>query len=218
MRQLVADLFSEEGYVVHQAGDYNTACEEIRSVDFDVALVDLRLKGKDGMDLVRLLRQRDDVGIIIVSGKVDVVDRIVGLEMGADDYLTKPFDLRELLARVKRTRSRIEQIRTEAPKEIEQLSLGAWTVDPNTFTAIGEDGERVELTSGELRTLRVLLTRRGEVVTRDLLHREVIGKGQRDPNDRRIDVYVSGIRKKLGLAAGRPGHIRTVHRVGYVVD
>ncbi|MCF3932197.1 response regulator transcription factor [Acuticoccus sp. M5D2P5] len=215
LRTLVVMMLRDEGFDVAEAATLKHAEHIIDTSEVALALVDLRLTDGDGLALVRRLSTTPTTGIIIVSGKADSFDRILGLEIGADDYITKPFEHRELVARVKRHMTRMRSIREghQTRAELEPMLLGEWTVDPSRRSVYCR-GSIAPLSEAEFRTVASLLKHKGQVLSRDALYREVIGPGERDPLDRRIDVYVSSIRKKLGLNS----EIRTVHRVGYIID
>jgi DNA-binding response OmpR family regulator len=216
---VIRAILSDEGYVMREAADLGRARDILKAEDISVCLVDLQLRGSSGLDLVRELSGSTSTGTIILSGRSDVIDRVIGLEFGADDYVTKPFHARELTARVKRMATRIAQLRQRSNARVakEPLRLGPWEIDPLRYTVVGENGERVSLSKPEVRTLATLVENRGTVLSRDAIHAAIMGHVERHPADRRIDVYVSNIRKKL--AHGESGEIiRTVHRVGYIVD
>ncbi|MBJ3775916.1 response regulator transcription factor [Acuticoccus mangrovi] len=218
IRNLVGMVLSEEGFDVIKASGIEEAEGLLEVHDILVALVDLRLRDKDGLDLVRKLAMHHDVGIMILSGKGGTLDRVIGIEVGADDYITKPFDNRELLARVKRRAARVRAMRDgmRSRHESEPVAFGDWTIDHERHAVFDKQGAQANLSESEFRTLACLVRNRGSVLSRDELYNYVVGPGIRDPLDRRIDVYVSSLRKKLGLAG--PSAIRTVHRVGYIVD
>ena len=149
------------------------------------------------------------------------VDRTIGIEVGADDYMAKPFDARELLARVKRQASRMARFRdTPEPAETGEIlpnqPLGEWTVDFARRRVTSNDGRQARLSDAEFRALEALLIQRGTIVSRDDIHEAVVGHRDRDPLDRRVDVLISCIRRKLKL--NELSNIRTVHRVGYIID
>ena len=219
VRRTVSLLLEDEGYAVLEAATADEAERIIAQNTIALALVDLRLGDQDGLDLVRTLAVTPGVAIIILSGKGSAIDKVVGIEVGADDYITKPFDNRELLARVKRRIARLRALRelTRDQDENAPITVAPWTIDPAAHSVEKADGTHADLADGEFRTLLFLARNRGTVLSRDAIHRAVVGPGERDPLDRRIDVHVSNLRKKLGLPAGEGG-IRTVHRVGYVID
>lgn len=219
IRQIVSMLLTDEGFTVVEAGSAAEAEQLIEQSGIALALVDLRLGDKDGLDLVRKLAVQPEFGIIILSGKASAVDKVIGIEVGAHDYITKPFDNRELIARVKRHMARLRTLREMARghDDMAPIVLGNWTVDPASHSVQHADGSLADLSDSEFRTLLCLARYRGTVMNRDAIYRFVVGPGQRDPLDRRIDAHVSNLRKKLNLPAGEGG-IRTVHRVGYVID
>lgn len=216
---LIRAILSDEGYVMREAPDVNRARDILKNEDISVCLVDLQLKGSSGLELVKELSGSRSTGTIILSGRADVIDRVIGLEFGADDYVTKPFHARELSARVRRMSNRIAQLRTKTPPRPASapLRLGPWEIDPVRYTVTGETGERVNMSKPEVRTLATLVEHRGTVLSRDAIHAAITGPVERHPADRRIDVYISNIRKKLARPDGVEV-IRTVHRVGYIVD
>jgi DNA-binding response OmpR family regulator len=218
MHELVGMALEDAGIPFLSATTIDAAEEALARHNVILALVDLRLKGTDGMELVRKIAPRGDIGIMIVSGKSDPLDRVIGIEVGADDYVTKPFDTRELVARVKRRMARIREIRGSlaARRMVACITVDRWTVDPERHAVLSPEGVPADLSESEFRTIACLARNKGKVMSRDELYSYVVGPGERDPLDRRIDVYVSSLRKKLDLSG--PDGIRTVHRVGYIID
>lgn len=218
IRTIVSAMLEAEGFTPHEAGTVEEARDALDRHDIAVAIVDLRLRGEDGLEIVRELSIRPEIATLIVSGKADPVDRVIGLEAGADDYVTKPFDQRELTARVRRQISRVEQIRGAADDTAgtDVFQLKDWTIDTRTRRVCDREGSQAHLTEPEFSTLVHLLENRGTALSRDDIHCAVIGDTERRPDDRRIDVWITALRKKLGLPRGIG--IRTVHRVGYVID
>ena len=223
VQELVSQIVQREKFRVALADSVRSAEAILESEDVTLALIDLTLRDGNGLDLVRRLSMDPMVGTIIMSGAADDMDRIIGLEVGADDYVTKPFNNRELAARLRRHAARIQFIRGQSGPTSEPVSngkagasLGGWTIDESRRAVYDETGDRAALSDAEFRTLISLFRNQGVVMSRDGLYREVVGPGARDPLDRRIDVYVSGLRKKLKL--NDPHRIRTVHGVGYILD
>ena len=224
VQNVVVQILSREKFRVATADSVRAAEAILDAQNVTLALVDLTLRDGNGLDLVRRLSLDPMVGTIIMSGAADDMDRIIGLEVGADDYVTKPFNNRELAARLRRHAARIQFIREQSgsgkpangANGHEGPSLGGWTIDESRRAVYSEDGERATLSDAEFRTLICLFRHQGMVMSRDGLYREVVGPGSRDPLDRRIDVYVSGLRKKLNLTD--PHRIRTIHGVGYILD
>lgn len=187
----------------------------------DVVILDLVMPGEGGLSLTRYLRERFDVGILILTGKGDLVDRIVGLEMGADDYLAKPFNLRELLARVRSVLRRSGS--AEAPANA-TLAAGAaagvivfdrYRLDRARRRLTRDDGTEIDLTAAEYDLLLAFVSRPNRPLSRDQLLDAVAGRGWQ-PFDRSIDLHVSHLRKKLEADPKRPAIIKTVRGAGYV--
>lgn len=216
IREIISTLLSDEGFSVVCAGNLAEARELVEHHTFTVVLVDLRLSDGDGLDFVRLLADKPGTAVIVVSGRGSSMDRVVGIELGADDYIVKPFEARELVARVKRHARRVSSTAGPAADVPTHYEVGGWTVDiaGRSVTREGAKGSPY-LSEPEFRTLQCLLERRGQVLSRDAIYAFVVGGGVRDPLDRRVDVHVSSIRRKL---RGSETIIRTVHRVGYVID
>jgi len=188
-----------------------------------LVLLDLGLPGEDGLAIARRLREGGaaaPLGVIIVSGRGDAVDRVVGLEIGADDYITKPFDLRELLARVKAVLRRIESSASASPEAALSPAQPAchhfagFTLDPATRRVLAPDGNEIALTGGEFDLLAVFVQHPGRVLTRDFLLEHTRGR-QAAPFDRAIDVLVGRLRKKLGDDLQQPHLLRSVRSAGY---
>ncbi len=217
IREIIATLLEDEGFAVSCAGHLAEAYTLIERQSFTVALVDLRLSDGDGLDFVRMLADKPSTAVVVVSGRGTSMDRVVGIELGADDYIVKPFEAREFVARVKRHARRVSSavsVVTEAPTTYQ---VAGWTVDiAGRSVTRASDKKSPYLSEPEFRTLQVLLERRGQVLSRDDIYNFVVGAGHRDPLDRRIDVHVSSIRRKL--RSDNEPIIRTVHRVGYVID
>ena len=181
---------------------------------FDIVLLDVMLPGMDGFEVCRRIRARHDVPIVMLTARGEDTDRVVGLEIGADDYVPKPFNPRELLARM---RAVLRRARSAAPAG-DHVEVGDLRVDVPAHKA-SLAGKELQLTSFEFRVLAVLARRAGETVTREDLAGAVLPKGGRyDPSvDRSLDVHVSHLRQKLGDDAREPKRIRTIRGVGYVL-
>lgn len=207
--------FSGEGYVVFLAHNGQEMWKILSSQDISVLLLDVGLPGKDGLELARELRARDDaVGIILVSGHDDDVDKIVGLESGADDYVTKPFNARELLARVKivlRGARRQQKIGAGS-----KMTFGRWTFDGKQRRLLDQQGQQEVLTRGELEVLSALACHAGTVLSRERLMQSVSHRAW-DAGDRTIDVLISRLRDKLEDDPKKPKLIVTVRSEGYVL-
>lgn len=220
VRYTVCAMLSGAGFIVHGAGSLDEAESVLDTEDVTIVIVDIHLGNEDGLTLVRQLGDQPETAVLIITGDTDPVDRILGIELGADDYITKPFNSRELLARVKRRADAIRHIRGNRGMPVETHSrsrqLRGWLVDERRQTAVDENGTQADLSYSEFRTLLFLVQNRGHVLTRDEIYEFVTGRKTRPHLDRSVDVQISNLRRKLGLP-GNEG-IRTVHRVGYVVD
>lgn len=213
-RVTLSSYFEKEGYRVSEAVDGEQMRSAFSKGDVDLIMLDIRLPGEDGLTLLRELRQQSSVGVIMVTGKSDEVDRIVALEMGADDYVTKPFNPRELLVRAKNLLARINAARV-AKNDERVKKFSGWSLNMNTRSLESPDGEDVRLTRGEFELLAALVNNPNRVMSRDNL---LDYTSNRDwaPNDRTVDVLIGRIRRKIEPDPHVPSMIITVHGVGYV--
>ncbi|HEX7374333.1 MAG TPA: response regulator [Steroidobacteraceae bacterium] len=217
IREMLSEYLSSEGYRVVLAEDGNAMRREIENAAPDLVLLDLKLPREDGLSLARFLRERYDVGIIMVTGASGVVDRIVGLEVGADDYVAKPFDPRELLARIKSVLRRMQSRPTgavEAP-ERRTVPFGACRLDLASHQLYGADGEEIPITTMEFDLLRVFVENPGKALSRDRIL-TLTKNREWDPFDRSIDIRVARLRRKVEANPDNPQVIRTVRGVGYM--
>ena len=206
--------FEKEGYRVYAQDTAENAEKLIADNDIEVCLVDINLPGKDGLTLTRELRTHSDVGIILVSGKGEQIDRIVGLESGADDYVTKPFDPRELLSRVKNLLWRVKTQEKQKEKGFKR-SFESWTLDLNKRELVTPNGDTQSLSAGEFHLLLALIESAGEVLTRDQLMNKIRNR-EWYPDDRYIDVLVGQVRRKFRQYAPDTTFISTIHGTGYL--
>ena len=207
---ILKEYFSGEGFDLEAAHDGLRGLERARSGDHGLMILDLLLPGMRGLEVLRQLRLDSNLPVLILTARGADVDRIVGLELGADDYLSKPFNSRELIARV-----RAILRRARPGPGAERITVGDVTVDPSARQA-WRDGRPLSLTMAEFVMLEDLLRHAGQVLSRDRLAEQVLGR-RLSPLDRSIDVHVSNLRKKLGDAAGAAReHLRTVRGEGYV--
>ena len=218
IRNLLARYFEEEGYMVDCAADGHEMRSSMKQRSFDAILLDLSLPGgQDGLDLAREIRANSDVPIMMLTGRDDVVDRIVGLEVGADDYIAKPFHLREVHARLKsilRRRGSRPAPAREAPNG-EVFTFDGWSLDLNRRELKSPEGEDVDLTTGEFDMLTVLVTHAGRVLTRDQLMDLTRGR-QMEAFDRAVDAQIVRLRRKIEADPKRPQLVKSVRGVGYV--
>jgi two-component system, OmpR family, response regulator len=217
IRQLVDEYLGRNDFRVSAAVDGAGFAAALRNQVLDLVLLDLRLPGEDGMQLLRELRAESQIPVIILTGRTEEADRVMGLELGADDYLTKPFSPRELLARI-RTVLR----RTHAGKEVHgapvcrAYRLPGWELNLRTRRLIGADGASVSLSNGEFNLLAALLATANRVVTRDQLI-ELSRRYDNEVYDRAIDVQILRLRRKIEPDPAEPRIIVTERGVGYRV-
>jgi two-component system OmpR family response regulator len=220
VRALLAHCLGMNGYKV-TALETGAEIENILTADpADLVILDVGLPGMDGLTITQKIRRHSDVAIIIVSGRGDLTDRVVGLEIGADDYITKPFEPREILARVRSVLRRGRaHAHADAPQRVDSghvvFKFGDWSFDVTAQTLAGADRGTVALTSGEFRLLETLVTRAGRVLSRDQLMDACYGNDS-PAFDRSIDVCVARLRKKLLDNPRNPATIRTVRNGGYI--
>jgi two-component system phosphate regulon response regulator OmpR len=218
IRNMLARYFENEGYRVSCAGDGREMRLSMKQSDFDAILLDLSLPGgQDGLDLAREIRAQSDVPIMMLTGRDDVVDRIVGLEIGADDYIAKPFHLREVHARLKsilRRRGPGLSAPIEPQKE-DGIRFDGWTLNLTRRVLQDPSGQDVELTTGEFDMLAVFVAHAGRVLTREQLMDLTRGR-QLEAFDRAIDAQIVRLRRKIEMDAKRPQLVKSVRGVGYV--
>src|ERR1700682_719837 len=213
---VVQEYLTGEGYRVSTANDGNGMRRVLGQSHVDLVILDLMLPGEDGLTLARALRSQSGIGIIILTGRGETVDRIIGLEMGADDYLPKPFHLRELLARVKsvlRRASSRDAEKQAVPRSRARFS--GWNLDLASRELLSPSGEEVRLTTGEFDLLAAFVNNANQVLTRDRLL-DLARNREAGPFDRTIDVQVGRLRRKLEDDPQRPTMIKTVRGTGYI--
>lgn len=214
-RRRLAAALKKQMYRVSEAEDASQMEEIIARDPADLLIVDINLDGKDGLTITREQRSVSKVGIILLTSRDDQIDRIVGLEMGADDYVTKPFDTRELFARVKNLLSRISEI-GQAVQAAEPLTeFGNWKLDRMRRRLIAKDGTIEPLTRAEFDLLHAFTRQPGVILSRDRLL-DLIQHRQWATDNRTIDVLVGRLRKKIEIDPSKPDWIITVHGEGYV--
>lgn len=209
---LLARCFEHEGYVVETV---STGREMFASLDAkapDLFLLDLNLPDEDGLTLARQIRARGDIPVIILTARHGMADRLAGLEIGVDDFLTKPCDPREVVLRVRNVLMRTGALRGMGASR--PLRFGEWQLDVASRTLTAPDGADLQLTHGEFNVLSALAAARGRVLTRGQLI-DVIARNDDPPGDRMIDVFVSRLRKKIEENPRRPVYIVTVPGFGY---
>ena len=224
IRTLLRRYLVEEGFKVSEAGDGVTMRAMLEREAIDLVLLDLMMPGEDGLSLARYIRQRSDIPIIMLTGKGDLIDRVAGLETGADDYITKPFELREVLARIRTVMRRAGPRMTAAATQSESatdeitrevLVFEGWRFDLLRRELRRMTGELVPLTAGEFELLCVFARRPNRVLNREQLIDLVKGR-EWAAYDRGVDTQVMRLRKKIESDPGNPSLIKTVRGAGYV--
>jgi two-component system, OmpR family, response regulator CpxR len=210
---LVREYLESEGFQIEPVYDGERGLEKALSGDYALVVLDVMLPGINGFEVLRRLRVTSRIPVLLLTARGEDVDRIVGLEIGADDYLPKPFNPRELVARI---RAILRRTREGGPALAVPgiVRVGDIELDPATRTVM-QAGRPVELTSVEFSLLEVLLREAGRVVTRERLAATVLSR-KFSPFDRSIDMHVSKVRKKLGDTEGGTEYIKTVRGVGYI--
>lgn len=228
IRALLRNVVEGDGFAVHEADCASETLAALEASPVDLITLDLHLGSENGLELAKEIRRHSDVPIIMVTGKDDVIDRIVGLELGADDYITKPFHIREVLARIRTVLRRSNHPAAQAP-EIPDVSTSDpdqetsayyrfddLTAVPDRFELIDRDGADCGLTSGDFKLLTIFLERPKRVLSRDQLM-DLIGGVEWSPLDRTIDNQVARLRKKIERDPSDPKIIKTVRGVGYTL-
>ncbi|WP_420475005.1 response regulator [Noviherbaspirillum sp. ST9] len=214
---LLAEYLEKNGYRTSTAGDGKAMWKALDDQRIDLIVLDLNLPGDDGLTLCRNLRARSSIPVIMLTARGEPVDRILGLEMGADDYVPKPFEPRELFARIRSVlrRTQAAPVSSEAP-ESQMVHFAGWTMDTTARHLINPQGVVVALSGAEFRLLKIFLDHANRVLSRDQLLNMTAGRDA-DPFDRSIDLQISRLRQKLGEDARSPQIIKTVRNEGYVL-
>ncbi len=220
IRSMIDRYLTHEGFTVSLAQNGAEMDEALDKGPVDLVLLDLVLPGDDGLMLARRIREKSDIGIIILTGKGEMIDRVVGLEMGADDYVAKPFHLRELLARIKSVlrRAVAHPAPTEAapaPAEKTVARFAGWAFDFVKLELASPDGTTVALTTGETNLLVAFLKNPNRVLDRDRLL-DLISHREWEPFDRSVDTQVVRLRRKIEEDPSSPALIKTVRGAGYI--
>ena len=218
IRSILARYLHDQGLRTTQAAHGEAMFEALDKGVFDVILLDIMMPGEDGLSLCRQVRARDDTPVILLTAVNTDTDRIIGLETGADDYVTKPFNPRELLARIRSVlrRSNALPASFRRPESSTLYLFGGWSVDIRKRTLTSPDGALVSLTSGEFDLLHVFVEHPNEVLTRDQLLNLARGRSS-VAFDRAIDVQVSRLRRKIEPDSQQPSIIKTVRSEGYIM-
>ncbi|MEM6577193.1 MAG: response regulator transcription factor [Pseudomonadota bacterium] len=220
LRKLLVTCFEQEGYRTIEAEDAASAMRVFERQMPDLVTLDLRLGADNGLDVAREIKRLCDVPIVMVTGRDDVLDRVVGLEVGADDYITKPFHVREVLARIHAVLRRSERgpLASEplngAVAPVRVYRFAGWEVAPERFEVMRPDGTLCTMTTAEFNLLMVFLERPKRILSREQLM-EFLGGASYSPLDRTIDNQVARLRKKIEVDPAAPRIIRTVRGIGY---
>ena len=213
--ELLTDYLGGESFSVETVNNGKQGAEQALVGDYVLIILDVMLPEMNGFDVLRKIREQCKTPVIMLTARGDDIDRIVGLELGADDYLPKPFNPRELVARIRAIQRRvIADIQQPAAEKLTELAVGDVVLN-KTNRVVRRAGKSVELTSVEFNLLELLLARAGEIISREELVEKVLGR-RLSAYDRSIDVHVSALRKKLGHYEGETERIRTVRSVGYL--
>jgi DNA-binding response OmpR family regulator len=217
VRQLLQDYLGAHGCRVQGCADSAALRQALQLELPDLVLLDVGLPGEDGLSLARFLREHHDLAVIMISGAGTPLDRIIGLEVGADDYLAKPFDPRELLARVKTVMRRYQrEVREEPAREQDGIRLGRFVLDLQRRQLLDEHAAEVELTAMEFDLLQAFAQRPDRPLSRDQLLNLTQNRDW-NPFDRSIDIRIARLRRKLEDDPEKPQIIRTVRGVGYML-
>jgi two-component system, OmpR family, response regulator len=219
IRELIADYLTENELRVTAVASGRELADVMKRDTFDVVILDLRLPGEDGMTIARRLREESAIPILMLTGRIDEADRVMGLELGADDYLTKPFSPRELLARIRALIRRAKAQATVADEiaKVRAYRFGSWELNVGLRRLKSSAGQSVELTNGEFSLLTAFLSAPQRVLTRDQLL-ELSRLHNAEVYDRSIDVQILRLRRKIEIDPAHPQYIRTERGAGYLFD
>lgn len=217
LREMVGEYLGKRGYRTTLAGGAEELREKLAQERPDLILLDINMPGEDGLSVLRSLQGPEAPMVIMLTAAGEVIDRVVGLEMGADDYLAKPVDLRELASRIKAVLRRQTSAPEEAPRERTRFRFGKTWLDLDAAKLFDEEGIELPLTAMEFNLLKLFARNRGRVLNRDQILEGAHDRAW-DPFDRSIDIRISRIRKKIEVNPAKPEVIRTVRGVGYIYD
>jgi DNA-binding response OmpR family regulator len=221
LRQILFDYLGKHGFAVRTAASGHELDLHLATAPADLLILDITMPQEDGLSIARRVRARSTTPILMLTAANDVVDRVVGLEIGADDYVTKPFDLRELLARIRAVLRRTEPVPVESTQpapvseDRERVRFGKVLLDLNARCLLASDGERMPLTGMEFDLLNTFAQNPNRVLTRDRLL-DLAHNRDNEPFDRSIDIRIARLRRKIEPDPAKPQVIKTVHGVGYI--
>lgn len=219
IRRVLRNVLEDDGFAVTEAADADSALACVAAQEFALVTLDIQLGKDNGMDVLRRIRVASSVPVIMVTGKDDVFDRVLGLEIGADDYITKPFHVREVLARVHAVVRRYAVIEDGLPKpvmDVQTYLVDGLTIVPDRMEVLDRNGKDCGATTADMALLKIFLERPNRALSRDQLM-DLIGGVEWSPLDRTIDNQVARLRKKIERNPASPKLIKTVRGVGYML-
>lgn len=219
IRRVLRNVLEDDGFAVVEAEDAESAVGFVESHELDLVTLDIQLGKDNGMDVLRRIRAVSQVPVIMVTGKDDVIDRVLGLEIGADDYITKPFHVREVLARIHAVARRyavIEDQKEKPTSDVQVYHVDGLTIIPDRMEVLDRNGDECGMTTADMALLKIFLERSNRALSRDQLM-DLIGGVEWSPLDRTIDNQVARLRKKIERNPAAPKLIKTVRGVGYVL-
>jgi two-component system OmpR family response regulator len=220
LQHIISLCLAEDDYLVVTADNAQECFEKLKKNSVDLILLDILLPDGNGLALIQRIRQITDAPIIAISGKNEMADKVVGLEMGADDYITKPFEAPELKARVRAHLRRYANFKEPSVKDQSniqaEIAIGKWTLNRSRFQIFDENGKSGNLTVGEFRLLELLAASPNRVLSREQIL-DVIKNENLDILDRAIDIQIARVRKKIGDNGKSPEIIKTVRSIGYML-
>ena len=217
LREPLADYLVRQGFKVQQASDASVARSLLNAYDFDIILLDIMMPGEDGLSLCRFVTDKTEIPVIFISARTEETERIIGLELGADDYITKPFSPRELVARIKVVLRRAEKGGTRQMATSGGVyQFSGWTLKCDKRSLIDADGVNISLSTGEYQMLLALVSRAGKILNRDQLLDITQGR-EAHAFDRAVDNQISRLRRKIEADPKNPEIIKTVWGGGYVL-
>jgi len=215
LREMLLEYLTGKGYDVVAAAHSAAAREALKSRTVQLAILDIQMPGEDGLSLARHLREHYDIAVIMLTAANDVVDRVIGLEVGADDYLAKPFDPRELLARMRSLLRRFAAEPVEAPTNDSQIRFGTCRLDLEARSLYAADGGSIPITAQEFLLLKMFAQHPNRVLSRDEIM-NLTNSRDADPFDRSIDIRIARLRRKIERTPDKPEIIKTIRGAGYL--
>lgn len=217
LREPLAEYLVKQGYKIQQAADASIARSLLNAYDFDIILLDIMMPGEDGLSLCRFITDKTDIPVIFISAKTEETERIIGLELGADDYITKPFSPRELVARIKVILRRAEKGgASQNGTTGGAYQFSGWTLKCDKRSLVDAEGVNVSLSTGEYQMLLALVSRAGQILNRDQLLDITQGR-EAHAFDRAVDNQISRLRRKIEADPKNPEIIKTVWGGGYML-